>query len=823
MSHLPARGHALRAVLALVVSGVLSQGVAAAADATITTPACTDSWAAPVSGSWTNAAMWTNGVPGIGVACITVAGNYQVTLPGGQTSAPQLVVGDGTGAGQESLVLPGCTSGGDQRNRLFLTSLDITPGGILDMQDGQSCPTAKAIMNALISGGPGATMNLGGTVIAEGSEGTGIPDYLVTNAITNTGTITDNAMLQIDSLDPSMTFDNQGVINGPDFFGLGVPQTGVAVTNEGSIQGGVSVLWTSIGQLTGAGSTFANNAGGDIATGGLVQMGTGTTFTQNSGTMSGGLATVSDASLDIAGSGTADFLAFGTVAMTGDLHAGQELDIMGQSWSNGLPCGSPTDATVNAAGGFTNGGTIVLRSSGPTSCPPGNATLTVPVGDVITNQGTINASQYNAPAGRTISGTVDNSGGTISVDPGAKLAISPGSVDNAGTVQLGGTLAVDGGYTQEAAGTTSVAAGSKFGSASVTATGAASLAGTLALAGDGTTPPEGSSATLVSAASVAGTFGTATGTDAGNGLEYQVGYSPKAVTATVAAAGALRAYTISASGSLHVIDPATNKVLSAVGMGGPGDALAVSPDGSRVYVADDKDRLDVFGTAAGAPGPAIPLGGSPDSVAVSPDGSTVYAADAAGHLDVVSAATGTASSVINVGGVPEGLVVSPDGSTVYVADATGHLDVVSAATGTVSARIKVGGFPDAVATSPDGSTVYLASATGQLVAVNAATHAVTARVKTGGKPAAVAVSPDGTHVYLADPTGRLVVVNAGTAKVARTITLAGAPNAVAVSPSGSTAYVTGAKTTKLYVIGAATGHVQATVPVGRGAMGVALS
>ena len=66
-------------------------------------------------------------------------------------------------------------------------------------------------------------------------------------------------------------------------------------------------------------------------------------------------------------------------------------------------------------------------------------------------------------------------------------------------------------------------------------------------------------------------------------------------------------------------------------------------------------------------------------------------------------------------------------------------------------------------------------------------------------------------------------VNASTATVARRITLAGAPNAVAVSPDGSTAYVTGAKTTKLYVIGTATGHVQATVPVGRGAMGVAVS
>ncbi len=153
------------------------------------------------------------------------------------------------------------------------------------------------------------------------------------------------------------------------------------MTNEGSIQGAVSFPNTS-GELGSTASTFANDTGGDIGTGGTVEMDTGTTFIQNSGTMSGGFAEVADASLDIAGSGAAHFLAFSNVSMTGDIHPGQELDILGQSWSSGAPCGSPVDATVNATGSFTNGGTIVLRSTGSTFCPPGNATLTVPAGDV---------------------------------------------------------------------------------------------------------------------------------------------------------------------------------------------------------------------------------------------------------------------------------------------------------------------------------------------------------------------------------------------------------------------------------------------------------
>jgi YVTN family beta-propeller protein len=816
------RSRALLAGLTLVVSGALSQVAAGTATAT-TSPSCTDSWASPVSGAWTNPADWTNGVPASGaVACITVAGNYQVTLPSGDTFVTEVVLGDGTGAGQESLLLPGCRPTGGGNNRLYLSTLDVAPGGVLNMQNGQSCPGSQAGFTSVIGTDPSSAFTLGGTVLTDGILGGGL-DFLYATAITNTGTITDNSTLSIDSLQTAMTFDNRGVINGSASLGLELPENGVTMTNEGSIQGGVLFSFTS-GQLGSTGSTFANNTGGDIATGGLVQMNTGTTFIQNAGTMSGGFAVPGDGGgLDVAGSGQANFEAVGTVSLTGDLHPGQELDILGQSWSTGLPCGSPVNSTVNATGSFSNGGIITLRSAGNSGCPPGTATLTVPTGDVLTNQGTINASQYNAVAGRTISGAVDNAGGTINVDPGVNLAISPGSLDNAGTVNVTGTLAVTGNYTQEAAGTTSVAAGSKFGTASLSATGSASLAGTLALAGDGVTPPQGSSATLLSAGSVTGTFGTVTGTDAGNGLEYQVGYTTSKVTATVTPAKPPRAYVTRSSGSLAVIDRSTNTLLTTINAGGPGDAVAVTPDGSRVYVADDKNRLDVFNTAAGTLGSPIPLGGSPDAVAVSPDGSTMYAVDAVGHLDVIDAASGTVSSVVKVGGIPEGVVVSPDGSAVYVANASGRLDVVSTATDTVKSVIKVGGRPSAVAVSPSGSTVYLASATGQLIAVDPATGTVTARVKTGGLPDAVAVSPVGTSVYLADATGHLVTVAASTAKVTRRVAVAGAPNGVAVSPDGATVYVIAPKATKLYVIAAATGKIQARVPIGGGAAGVAVS
>ena len=61
-------------------------------------------------------------------------------------------------------------------------------------------------------------------------------------------------------------------------------------------------------------------------------------------------------------------------------------------------------------------------------------------------------------------------------------------------------------------------------------------------------------------------------------------------------AGTARVYvTNSAGDSIHVIDPATNKVVQQIkGIEGA-HGIAFSPDGSKVYVSDEVDStLDVF-------------------------------------------------------------------------------------------------------------------------------------------------------------------------------------------------------------------------------------
>src|SRR5262249_2684922 len=95
----------------------------------------------------------------------------------------------------------------------------------------------------------------------------------------------------------------------------------------------------------------------------------------------------------------------------------------------------------------------------------------------------------------------------------------------------------------------------------------------------------------------------------------------------------------------------------------------------------------------------IPVGDTPAGVAVTPDGSTVYVASHNRGFDIVSVintATKTVFATIPVGSHPAGLAVTLDGSKVYVADSgASAVSVIDTSTNTVSNTIPVGLTPQA--------------------------------------------------------------------------------------------------------------------------------
>jgi DNA-binding beta-propeller fold protein YncE len=169
---------------------------------------------------------------------------------------------------------------------------------------------------------------------------------------------------------------------------------------------------------------------------------------------------------------------------------------------------------------------------------------------------------------------------------------------------------------------------------------------------------------------------------------------------------------------------ATAVVAAVPGVSGPrmigvrdgADALAVTPDGRTLFVAnggDDTGAMQIIGhtvtpvvTATGRPGRPVPVGSFPDALAVTPDGRTLFAASQTGNtVTPVSLPAGRAGSPIRAGPNPQALVVTPDGRTLYVASRAGTVTPVDIATGKIGRPISVP-EPSALAVTPDGRTLF---------------------------------------------------------------------------------------------------------------------
>jgi YVTN family beta-propeller protein len=255
-----------------------------------------------------------------------------------------------------------------------------------------------------------------------------------------------------------------------------------------------------------------------------------------------------------------------------------------------------------------------------------------------------------------------------------------------------------------------------------------------------------------------------------------------------------------------MLNTATNRVIISLPVHPtltvPAQAVAVSPDGRRVYVAGGTNSIAVLDAANISLRDTIPVnavGGTepnPQGLAVSPDGRLLYVSDnqdggAVTVLDIATKAVVTSVSM-GAGTMPLGVAVSPDGQRAYLAFA--GLDVVKVfepLTNNVTATIPVGLRPVGIAVSPDGGKVYVSNELGDSVSVyDTATSQITT-ILVGIAPTGIAVSPDGSRVYVANRGSDTVsVMSTATDQVIDTVTVGSAPVGIAISPDGKRAYVT---------------------------------
>ncbi|MEG0879908.1 MAG: cytochrome D1 domain-containing protein, partial [Janthinobacterium sp.] len=166
------------------------------------------------------------------------------------------------------------------------------------------------------------------------------------------------------------------------------------------------------------------------------------------------------------------------------------------------------------------------------------------------------------------------------------------------------------------------------------------------------------------------------------------------------------------SGTLSVIDTATDQVVRQIAAGKRPRGIAADPAGRQLFVTDAaSSALLLIDNAGGAPVRSVALGKSPEGVSASHDGNYVaVAVEENNSVALLDGHTGVVLADIKVQGRnPEHAVFSPDGRWLLVsAEEAEQVDVIDVAQRRQVASVAVGLRPRGIGFSPDSGRAYVA-------------------------------------------------------------------------------------------------------------------
>jgi len=289
--------------------------------------------------------------------------------------------------------------------------------------------------------------------------------------------------------------------------------------------------------------------------------------------------------------------------------------------------------------------------------------------------------------------------------------------------------------------------------------------------------------------------------------------------------------------TVSAIDPGTDNTVATIPVGDEPEGEVT--DGRFVYVANvNGHSVSVIDSSTNAVTTTIPVSGFPNRLALSPDGTRLYLGDIGpnSNVSIIDTATNTVITTLSGFAEAQGLTLSPDGNRLYVVNTNysnlqGWVSVIDTSNYSTIATIPVESAPVDIVLTPDGSKAYVTNnggvnqgevLVGTVSVIDTSTNTVENTITVGHDPFGLTTNPSGTEVYVVNTydrvggetnsvVGTVSVINTSTDTVTTVIPVGYVPLLIAFSPDGSAADVTNSHSANVSIINPGTKTVTGTL------------